>query len=276
MNDINTKQKFQIDELDCRIDVVNFNGSFDLLVSLIKEKKMDIMSINLNEISKQYFQFVIKNIGSIKIDELTEYLLLATYLLEIKSKKVLPSIESITKAEKEIEVDKFIQRILVYKQYQNVAKELAIKYNDRKKMFDKDESYSFDEYFNVECERKEFLPDNIDINKILKAIQKIYLRMERSKKKESPTKIEVNEISIDTVENDIKVFLSNYQELAKITLDEYILTIPEEKFSRQYFVVAFVAILVLVRNGYILIEQDELSSQIFIIKNHVEEVHNEY
>lgn len=271
------KSNFQFKSLDCNINILNFNGSFDLLVSLVKERKMDIMTLNLVEITKQYIEFVNNNISLIKIDDLTEYLLLASYLLELKSKKALPVIDTVEKLDKEIERDKFIQRLLVYKQYQNIVPQLINRLETRYKMHDK-ENYDIYEYINEETNvNSVFLPQNLDINKILKAMQKVYLKLEnKNKPKSNVAVIDVSEISIDVVENDIKVFLENYDFNTKITLDDYIASIPEEKFSKQYFVVAFVAILVLVRNGHILIEQPEDDEQIYIIKNKHDEVENEY
>lgn len=275
--DIKETENLSINSQEFKVDTLSFNGSFELLVSLIREKKMDIMTIDLNVIAKQYVNFVNDNISSIKIDDLTEYLLLATYLLELKSKRALPVIESQQQAEKETERDKFIQKLVLQKQYKTIVEELENKYEQRSMMFDK-EKYDFDEYFENEQTSANVLPESLDITKILKAIQKTYLRLENKKnnKKDMPTKIDINEISIDMVQDEIKEFLNPYDFNSRITLDEYIANIPEEKFSRQYFVVAFVAILVLVKESYILIEQDELNSQIYIIKNKVEEVINEY
>lgn len=271
------KSNFNFKSLDCNINIANFNGPFDLLVALVRERKMDIMTLNLVEITKQYIQFVNNNIASIKIDDLTEYLLLASYLLELKSKKALPVIDTVEKLDREIERDKFIQRLLVYKQYQNIVPQLLDKFEKRHKMHDK-ETYDIYEYINDESNMpNNFLPESIDINKILRAMQKVYIKLENTAKpKSNIAVIDVSEISIEVVENDIKLFLENYDYETKITLDDYIMSIPEEKFSKQYFVVAFVAILVLVRNGYILIEQNEDDDQIYIIKNLVREDEHEY
>lgn len=275
MSGIDNQFQFN-DDNECKISINDFNGSFDLLVALIKEKKMDIMSLNLTEITKQYIAYVRSHISIMKIDDLTEYLLLASYLIELKSKKALPSIETYEKLEKEIERDKFIQQLLVYKQYQNIVPKLSNKFEERYKMHDK-EAYNIEEYIIENTEENVFLPKDLDINKILKAMQKIYLRLERKKENKSNVAvIDVSEISIDVVENDIKTFLEKYDHMTKISLDEYISSIPEEMFSRQYFVVAFVAILVLVRHGFILIEQDQKDDQIYIIKYDNKEVRDEY
>ncbi|MEG1821266.1 MAG: segregation/condensation protein A, partial [Malacoplasma sp.] len=84
----------------------------------------------------------------------------------------------------------------------------------------------------------------------------VYLKFQ-DKKTSNIKIIDVNEVSIEDVENDIKKYLHNFNNDSKISLTSFLLDIPGEKFSKQYFVVAFVALLVLVRNFYINLEQKD-------------------
>ena len=241
-----------------------FNGAFDLFYSLIKERKMDILNFDLTILTKQYVDFIRNNMAKLKIEDMTEYLLMATYLVELKSKKSLPTIERHSDAESEIERDKFIQRLLVYKQYQDIIPKLVEKMEKRSYMYAK-ESSNFDEYLN-DNENDIFLPQSIDLEKILKAMQKVYLKLEGKKRVSNIKIIDVSEISIDDVELEIKEYLEKIQINKKIPLSEYLTQIPPEKFSKQYFVVTFVAFLVLVRNRYINLEQSHSEGEIYIIK----------
>ncbi|MDE5553400.1 MAG: segregation/condensation protein A, partial [Malacoplasma sp.] len=241
-----------------------FNGAFDLFYSLIKERKMDILNFDLKILTKQYVDFIRNNMTKLKIEDMTEYLLMATYLVELKSKKSLPTIERHSDAETEIERDKFIQRLLVYKQYQDIIPKLVEKMEKRSYMYSK-ESSNFDEYLN-DNENDIFLPQSIDLEKILKAMQKVYLKLEGKKKVSNIKIIDVSEISIDDVELEIKEYLGKVQINEKKPLSEYLAQIPPEKFSKQYFVVTFVAFLVLVRNRYINLEQSHSEGEIYIIK----------
>ena len=74
-------------ELDFRIN--DFEGPLDLLLHLIKESKMDIMNIEIEEITKQYMDFLDKQ-EKMNLEVSSEYLLLASELIEIKSKLLLP------------------------------------------------------------------------------------------------------------------------------------------------------------------------------------------
>lgn len=259
------------DSLDFKVKINDFNGPFELLYLLIKDKKMDIMNINLNELIQQYVDFINKFFNELKIDDLTEYLLMTTYLLEQKSKRILPSMDTQEKIEKDIERDKFIQRLLVYKQYQNIVPTLMERMEKRSKMFERIEVVEDKSIYFEKPSEADFLPI-MDLNKILKAMQKIYVKLQhREKIKKTGSgpvikTIEVDEVSIDDVEKEILTFLEPYEHLNKIPFMEYFESIPSEKFTKQYFAVCFVAILVLVRNQFIMLEQNNSDEEIFIVK----------
>ncbi len=251
------------------VQIMDFDGPFELLYNLIKERKMDIMNINLSELIQQYVNFINEHFTSLKIDDLTEYLLMSTYLLEQKSKKIIPTMDTEEKVEKDIERDKFIQRLLVYKQYQNIVPKLMEKMEKRQRMFERIENVEDNTvYFDKQSEA-EFLPV-MDLDKILKAMQKVYMKLnykEKAKKNTDNIKtIEVDEVSIDDVEKEILAFLEPHPHLYKVSFMEYFDSIPVERFTRQYFAVSFVAILVLVRNQFIMLEQNNNNEEIFIVK----------
>ena len=67
-----------------------FEGPLDLLLHLIKESKMDIMNIEIEEITKQYIDYLNEQ-EKMNLEIASEYLVLASELLEIKSKLLLPN-----------------------------------------------------------------------------------------------------------------------------------------------------------------------------------------
>lgn len=261
------------------VHINDFNGPFDLLYALIKDKKMDIMNINLIELIQQYVNFINVNFSLLKIDDLTEYLLMATYLLEHKSKKIIPAMDTDEKVEKDIERDKFIQRLLVYKQYQNIVPKLMEKMERRSRMFERIEQENEDKTILFEKPSESVFLPTMDLEKILIAMQNVYVRLKHKEiiKKQGPIvkSIIVDEVSIDDVENEIMEFLKPFNHLDKISFMEYFESIPNEKFTKQYFAVCFVAILVLVRNQYIRIEQNQ-NDEIFIVKIDKEVIMDEY
>ena len=81
----------QTSKYSIRID--NFEGPLDLLCHLIDVNKMDIYDVNLNEITDQYLEYI-KAMQEMDLEVTSEFLLMASTLLLIKSKKLLPRQES--------------------------------------------------------------------------------------------------------------------------------------------------------------------------------------
>ena len=80
MSFVDDKYRFKLD---------NFEGPLDLLLHLIKDAKMDIMSVKLADITEQYLEYM-KDIDSIDMDRASEFITVAATLIEIKSKHLLP------------------------------------------------------------------------------------------------------------------------------------------------------------------------------------------
>ena len=76
--------------MNVEFKINEFEGPLDLLLHLIKESKMDIMNIEIEEITKQYMSYL-ESQEKMNLEIASEYLVLASELIEIKSKLLLPS-----------------------------------------------------------------------------------------------------------------------------------------------------------------------------------------
>ena len=69
-------------------NINDFEGPLDLLLHLIKSKRMDIYNIDISLITKEYIDFINNNDG-LSIDAYSEYLVMASELIHLKSKLLL-------------------------------------------------------------------------------------------------------------------------------------------------------------------------------------------
>lgn len=101
-----------------QISTSQFEGPFDLLLGLIDKKKIDIFDIQLKDITEEYLKEIedLKNYSS---EEAADFLYIASTLLEIKSRSLLP-VEDI---EDEDEID-LLERLIEYKKYKVLSLEL--------------------------------------------------------------------------------------------------------------------------------------------------------
>lgn len=119
------------------IKIENFEGPLDLLCHLIEKNKMDIYDIKINEITDQYISYI-SQMEEMNLEVTSEFLIMASTLLYIKSKSLLPTeVED----EKELTEEELLQRIIEYKKYKEISKELREMYiQNNKRCFKLQES----------------------------------------------------------------------------------------------------------------------------------------
>ena len=106
------------------VKINNFEGPLDLLCHLIDKNKMNIYDINLSEITDQYIAYL-KEQESLNLEIASEFLVMASTLLFLKSKNLLPKQEE---EEEEITEEELIRRIIEYKKFKEISKALKENY----------------------------------------------------------------------------------------------------------------------------------------------------
>ena len=106
------------------IKIENFEGPLDLLCHLIDKNKMNIYDINLSEITDQYIEYI-KEQEKLNLEIASEFLVMASTLLYLKSKNLLPKQEE---DEEEITEEELIRRIIEYKKFKEISKVLKENY----------------------------------------------------------------------------------------------------------------------------------------------------
>ena len=96
------------------IKIENFEGPLDLLMHLIEKNKMDIMDIKISIITDQYIEYL-KEMQKMNLEVTSEFIVLASRLIYLKSKSLLPSLEPIEQDE-EGEFD-LVKLLVEYKKY---------------------------------------------------------------------------------------------------------------------------------------------------------------
>ena len=113
------------------IKIDNFEGPLDLLCHLIDKNKMDIYDIKINEIADQYIEYL-NQMEEMNLDIASEFIIMASTLIYLKSKSLLPKQEE---AEEELTEEELIQRIIEYKKYKEIIKKLKANYEENSKIY---------------------------------------------------------------------------------------------------------------------------------------------
>ena len=108
--------QYQSNKYELKLD--NFEGPLDLLVYLIDKDKMDIYKVNISDIADQYIKYLELQ-KQLNLEIASEFLVMASTLLLIKSKGLLPKeVED----EAEMTEEELLRRILEYKKYKEISK----------------------------------------------------------------------------------------------------------------------------------------------------------
>ena len=106
-----------------KVTIDNFDGPLDLLLHLIKENNIDIYDIKIEEIAKQYLDYI-ESMKNLNLSIASEYLVMASELIEMKSRMLLPKKREEDSDEYEEDPrEVLIERLLAYKKYKEVTKE---------------------------------------------------------------------------------------------------------------------------------------------------------
>lgn len=227
--------------MNIKFKINEFEGPLDLLLHLIKESKMDIMNIEIESITKQYMDYLNEQ-EKMNLEIASEYLVLASELLEIKSKMLLPSFKDDEEEEEEDPREELVNRLLEYQAYKEITKVLQEKENLRKEIYTK----SPENIKNYIDEVKEINID-VSLDDLVEAFKKF---LERKKdNKPLKTKVTVNEISVSSRRHDIKRLLKDKKKVSFFELFPVV--------TKEYVVATFLAILEMAKSRELFITQND-------------------
>lgn len=233
------------DSMDYKFKINEFEGPLDLLLSLIKESKMDIMNIEIIKLTNQYLEYI-ESMNELNLTLASEYLVLASELMYLKSKCLLP-VEEVDEEYEEVK-ENLVNRLLEYKQYKEVSSKFKDLEEKRKEVFTKTPS-SLKEYKDTDIK----LNNDVTLNDLLKAFQNF---LERKKYSEPmTTKITTKEYSVEERTISIKNILKLRKKVEFFELFE--------EFSKPYVVVTFLSILEMAKKNEIIIIQENNFDKIY-------------
>ena len=223
------------------ITIENFNGPMDLLLHLIKESKMDIFNIKLEIIIDEYLEYI-RKMSEMNLDVASSYLVMASELLEIKSKMLLPKVKD-DEEDEEDPKERLINRLIEYQKYKDQVESFKSLADNRNTYFTKIPS-SLEEYKNDE---KKVLIDNINLDDLVDAFKKF---LERSNMdKPINTKVTRKELSVDDSITSIKHRFTKNKRIDFFDLFEV--------KTKEHLVVTFLAVLELASRKELRIIQED-------------------
>ena len=237
-----------------------FEGPLDLLLHLIEKNKIDIYNIPIVLVTDQYMAYI-RQMQTEDMNVMSEFLVMAATLIDIKCKMLLPRDET-EEGEEEDPRAELVQKLLEYKMYKYMSFELKDRHIDAAKNFYKKQTLPPEiEQYRPPVDYEELLGD-INLRKLQEIFESV---MKRQEDKIDPIragfgKIEKEEINIE----DHMIFLEEYAMLHKKFSFRKVL---ENGSGKSYVIVTFLGILEMMKTGKFTIEQDKLFDDIIITYN---------
>lgn len=234
-----------------------FEGPLDLLLHLIDKNKVNIYDIPIVEITKQYMEYI-QVIKTQDLNIMSEFLVMAATLLDIKSKMLLPK-EVNEEGEEQDPRQELVEKLLEYKLYKYMSYELRDRMQDASHNMYKPPTIP-DEVLAYRPEVKvEELLDGVTLTKMHSIYKDM---MKRQKDRIDPIRsqfgtLEKEEVDMDATWENVEQYI---EDRGKCNFRDLLATGK----SKMQVVITFLVILELMKVGKINIQQEGIFSEIFI------------
>ena len=227
--------------MEVTFTINDFEGPLDLLLHLIKEKKMDLLNLKLEIIIDEYLKFI-DEMEKMNLDIASSYLVMASELLEMKSRLLLPRMEEETEEEEEDPKEVLINRLIEYQKYKDLTSDFKELESERKLIYTRLPE-NLREYSDND---KVINNSDVTLDDLLKAFQAFLER----KKLEQPlhTKVTRKEMSVEERTVSIRNILKKKKKVNFLELFDVL--------NKEYVVVTFLAILEMAKQNELKISQD--------------------
>lgn len=233
------------------LKIEDFEGPLDLLLHLVRQSKMDIYKVNISSIIEQYLGFI-NSIDKFNIDLSSEYLVMASELVHLKSKMLISKYDNEDEENTEFELnteEDLRNRLIEYEKYKTMTETFKLLEENRQDYFTKVPE-NLGEYASDE----KIINSDVSVENLINAFIEMQKRI--NFKKPIITKVTRKEYSIKERIVEIRNILNKKKKIEFKELFDII--------TKENLVVTFLSLLDMSKNNEILLSQDKIFSTIMI------------
>ena len=242
---------FEEEQNVLELKLSNFDGPLDLLLSLVKENKIEIKDIFVSQVTEQFLEYM-NQVSELDVELASEYMAMAATLLEIKSRALLPTVVNDDEPEEETPEAVLIRQLEEYKLFKEIVTELKEQENvDR---FYRDPDKNVGKEVSV-------IKENLSLDGFIAAFNKFLAKLQvKSQQSTTVSRTMAREsFSVPQKINFIREVLKTVNEFKFAELFE-------PGASRNEYVTTFIAVLELTKLQIITIRQSDIFEDIVIVK----------
>ncbi len=214
-----------------------FQGPLDLLLALIEKRKLFINDISLSKVADDFIAYI-NNLGHFPIAESAHFILIASTLLLIKSKSLLPTLN--LTSEEEASIHDLEERLKLYKRIKDLSLHVKEKFG-KHIIFEKNQSRIITPVFSPD--------ESMNVQNLAASIREV---LKNLPKKELMPKVLVKKVI--SLEEMITSLTDRIKSNLKMSFKEFAKVGKEEKV---HVIVSFLAMLELVKQGVIMVSQEK-------------------
>ncbi|QQG42321.1 MAG: segregation/condensation protein A [Candidatus Giovannonibacteria bacterium] len=227
-----------------QLTLEKFSGPLDLLLNLVEEDKLSVNEISLAKIAEQYIAYL-KSLEEMPKEELAEFLVIASTLMLIKSRSLIPGIK--LSEEEELDIHELENRLRTYKFFKELSLHIKNLNKENLHLFGREAYAGMSAVF--------FPPEGLTLAILKKTLVEI---LEAVPQKEGlPEEAILKTVSLEDKMEELKNRLERFM--------QFTFSGGEEKTD---VIVSFLAALELIRQGFMIFEQKKLFGSIELKKNH--------
>ena len=234
------------------IKLKDFEGPLDLLLHLVSKYQMDIYDVPITEVIEQYLAYI-STLQAMRLEVAGEYMVMASQLMLIKSRKLLPKVAEVTDLEDALEQD-LLSQIEEYRKFKLLGEQLEVKHQERAQYYSKAPT-------ELIYEDAELVHDKTTIDLFL-AFSNL-LAKKKEEFSQSHTTILRDEYKIEDMMVIVREALVEGQQLRLQDLFK-------ETKDLQEVITLFLATLELIKTQEILLIQKESFGDIYLLKKNEE------
>ena len=233
------QNKTQQEEYEVQME--GFSGPLHLLLELIEKDELPITEVSLSKVTEQFLKYV--ESASVPSEQLADFLTIATRLLYLKSRELIPDLEP-----EDEEVSKLTDQLRLYKMFADAAAHIENLYSEKAKIWVRTKS-------TIPKQEKIEMPKNLDTEALSGAFEYLVKRLRPFLSLRQTTMERIR--SVGERMNELKIFIKRK---AKFVFKD----ITKGAKSKMEVVVSFLALLELVKQKTVNTSQSKTFSDITI------------
>ena len=232
------------------LKLADFEGSLDLLCTLINEQKLDIMTCRISDVTSQYLAYM-DQIDTVDMDIASDFLLMAATLLQLKSRALLP--QEVVEEEEDEEYDpqeELRRQLIIYSMFKEQADKMA-------RIEVLNQYYREPMYTDEDAD---IVIKSFDLSKLIDSYGQVFLRFTKDEQQMAIKKIKKDKF---TVSEKITLISTVLQEKKTVKFSD----LYKEDASRVEIITTFQALLELMKKQYLTATQENFYEDIVLTIN---------